>query len=130
MNFKSFIFVLCCVMVPLSVRAENSARFSDADRAYLMTFMSGEYTKHCPGKMAKLRKGCRLPDSAGLYDVGGSLPDTTMTFPLPDFLTEKIAPAAEGHAYVQTGKDIIILRMADKIVTDAVSLHDAVEAKK
>lgn len=124
MYLKILVFIFMLIFSPFA-QAGEAVRFSAGDRLFLQDFMSQEYKSRCPGKMAKLRKGCRLPDNRNLYKIGEPIPDTTMTFPLPDFLQEKIDTVPPGYIHLQTGKDIILLRSEDKIVLDAVTLRDS-----
>lgn len=121
-----------CAMIAAganTARADAAAQFSAPDRAALMSFMRTAYNRDCPPRTVRWRKDCRLPQTPPAYQVGKTLPPATMTFPLPAAITTLIAPAPPAHHYVQTGNDILILSLPDKIVTDAVTLRAALGAE-
>jgi hypothetical protein len=100
------------------------------DRAIVYQYYRTEYSAgRCPPGLAKKGNGCWPPGQVAkapkVWVVGQPLPPAVVYEPVPPVVVQQLEPVPDGYGYVRVDNDVILMDMANRVVTDVIGdLYD------
>ena len=114
---------------PVVVAPARRVVFSDRDRAIVYDYYRTQYVSvaRCPPGLAKKGYACVPPGQVRqrVWVIGQPLPPAVVYEPVPPVVVQQLEPVPDGYGYVRVDNDVILMDMANRVVTDVIGdLYD------